>query len=389
MLELGGFIQDKGRHAMAEVTTEVLPDAVYFDANVLIATNGNFHAPPATELIAYCQELDIPCFIPDIALQEAVVFFASEMESLTAKASRLKSAMRRDVLAVEKDCSEAIRDGLTKSLDEAGIRVFAVPKLDVVSASSVMLQLPRKKGDIGFKDVIILLAIVAHARETLKATRVLFSTADHHYQAPSISRLLRESGVSVQLVVADDPAVAVEMAASAIGKARGQAFTAVLEELERGVLTALQPHEDVIMKAVETHAKVGMMTLWGLWESERNEEEKHKLENAIIESIDGYRAKRIASASVLFDSKTTPGRARFWFGVEVEFDITISRANIFDELKLPLTQVGELPKRHWAYSSRRHYEKVGVVRTIRLEGSFASEGIQARQYKDFRIEPLA
>ena len=384
---------------MSDSRQIVLPKALYLDANALVAAPKDLVTQPLAEIAEIANRFHMGLFVPQLAAEEWIARCCADaaklMNRLRGDARQLGTLLNREPLdvedIVESELRTAVRDVQAQRLVDIGFQTIPTPDVDLDGLIQLFLAKtpPFSDGDKGFKDAIILEAIVQHACKDNRLDHVIIASGDRIFGHAAIARRFAEAGTTVHIAGGDPKDVlagTVGMLKSMIDDAGRELMTRYFEK----TMAFAQGHEREVFDFVLEHATLSMSLLKGLTRGQERDLDDRKLDYSRIVSIDVIRPKTITTAFVFrgFPKDRSDGRVTMHIHVAIEIDVTIDTPTLFAEPRVPLTNAQSLLDAQDGWRSPRKEETLTVTRSISVRGSVAAEGVSAGDFTDLRLEEV-
>ncbi len=385
---------------MVESEQVVVPTAIYFDANALIAAPSNFAAQPIVEAFEIAKLLGAEMLIPELAVEEWLSHRCDLALRAIAKIEKnmkqVGTLMDRPSLEWERisneEVQESVRAGHEKWLINAGFQVIPTPPIELTQLVKLFLTKtpPFNDGDKGFKDAIILETIFQHTCRDNAFEHAVIVSSDAVFMHPSVRSRFYEAGTTIH-VVGGKPQDLFRNLSEQLKTTLSEAHLAVMKQKRSVAYEFAGKHEPDVLRFVMNHAKISRSDVVGFGLSSlgrQKDENDEKLRHARIVSIDAIRPLRVKSAYAAPDFPREPadGRVPFWITVALEIDLTIAVPDRFNEPRVPIDSASRLLEGQLAWGFPERRESITVKREITVFGSVAAEGANSDEFQDLRLE---
>jgi hypothetical protein len=241
------------------------PDAIYFDTNALRALPHHLKNAELANLRDICQRYKIFLFIPQLAFEELLAHRQSEltkdMTRFYRSSESLGSMLGRQKLSCEildpQETSIVLRRNQERLFQENGFEIIPTPKLEITDLCKMFVEKkPPFQEDKGFKDVVIIRTILAHAVGTRQG-QISIISGDKIFDHSSIKTEFSNNGVETYVISADSKEV-VGKAVHEMERIMKEAGFALFETKQEQALKFLQSHQQEIFKFVLENARINL-----------------------------------------------------------------------------------------------------------------------------------
>ena len=387
---------------MSENGQVVLPKAMYFDANALIAVPNDLASQPLAELVDAANRFHIGLFVPELAASEWIERCCRDasqtMARLTQGVREIGSLLGRDPLDLEvlapHELQKAIREVQRERLASVGFQTVSTPRIDLAALIGRFVEKkpPFTEGDKGFKDAVILETVFHHACRECALGHILIVTSDRVFGHRAIADRFAKAGTAIH-VVGGPPGQLLPQAMEQLDGMIRAAGREVLAQGRERITAFVKAREAEVFDFVMANTAVTRPFLRGLGGFSRvgdRDENDRKLDHAEILSIDAVRPVGVVSAFPFpgLPRTSQDDRTSILISVLIEIDLTISCATYATELGVPLSEAPvELEEPIIRYGPHRD-EAITVRRRITLTGSVSSDGLHSGDLSDLRLEEV-
>ncbi len=150
-------------------------DAIYFDTNIFKKLTPHLDDTRLDQILNLTEILNIGIFIPRIVLKETVDLLQSEINEIISKTNKYNKFNIFTINTIP--TIEKYEQTLEKFLLDKRISIIETPSIsfDRILSMAIKHEPPFKKEDKGFKDTIILLTILDHAKISQNKSIIFFS----------------------------------------------------------------------------------------------------------------------------------------------------------------------------------------------------------------------
>lgn len=352
----------------------ILPEAVYFDTNVLRQLSSGVSNVDFIELRKQLDLISVGLFAPDVVVKEWIqhrtVEVADEIENIKKASRKLGRLLSQEPLKYEepKDFETNLESEMKKYLDSIGIKLAPTPKnieIEMLIEMAVKKEAPFEKpaeekgfAEKGFRDAIILFTIIEHMKNNKFRNAILLS-ADRIFTKEGVTTRLKNDGLNV-------------LVAGNLADANGQmkklintAIKSITEEEEQAIKSFLVEHSNQIFDYVLKNAEVSERFLserGGMFGLDR------------IESVLNVRPKEISKVSLGHTVRKEPlpkDVQPITISVSTEFDLLVREYGLswfFNKPKFLLSTPEDFQKVKFQ-SPTPSVEQKAVTREITVEAT--------------------
>jgi len=352
----------------------ILPEAVYFDTNVLRQLSSGVSNVDFIELRKQLDLISVGLFAPDVVVKEWIqhraVEVADEIENIKKASRKLGRLLSQEPVKYEepKDFETNLESEMKKYLDSIGIKLAPTPKnieIEMLIEMAVKKEAPFEKpaeekgfAEKGFRDAIILFTIIEHMKNNKFRNAILLS-ADRIFTKEAVTTRLKNDGLNV--LVAGN-------LADANGQMKKLIDTVVesfIERKEQAIKSFLVKESDQIFDYVLKNAEVSERFL-----SERGG--FFGLDH--IERVLAVRPKGISKVSLGHTVRNEPSPKDIQpitISVSTEFDLLVREYGLpwfFNRPKFPISEPESFQKTRFR-SPTPSLEQRTVTREITVEAT--------------------
>lgn len=361
-----------------------LPNAIYFDANVLVKVPHSLKDPTLQAVAAFAKKFKRDLIIPEVAWQEWVRSLNEgceiRLKRLADDAKHVGSVLGRNGLQVEAlewdNLFCDINKAHTERVEGAGFKIIPTPDLDVreLLAEAVCRKVPFEPRDKGFRDAVILETAGRHAKKTYEEPVILF-ISDDKAVLRSVKRL-QEKDINAVICTPAEAATVLE-----------DSLNTAQKEIERqdqeAALKFLNEHLGEISKFVKK-SQIPLRSL-------ERRLQKDYFGVSLIKSIDGVELRKVQSASPgspILRRDMDDDRYPFGFTIEVHFRLGVDMqnpANLFSGPSVPLDQpttVSDLPRFEEPWMV---HQEIAFDTSVYVDATVSTEGVETREFKDLQL----
>lgn len=355
----------------------VIPQAIYFDTNVLFNLSHGVKNVDFIELRDLIKNV-IGFYVPEVVVREWIQKRIEEtsegIEKLDNICRSLGRIMNRDPLNYEKprEFEKTIKGVMMKYIIAAGITLIATPNnisLPTLIDMAIKKKAPfQKKREKGFRDAIALFTIIWHMQES-KFSNAILLTNDKIFHHEDVMSRFQTNELNIN--IAPDFTSAknlIETQIDVIVKAQ-------LEEKKIKLMSFLMTRSEEIFEYVLKNARI----------SERFLKSDFKFP-VIVKKILVVRPKKISNVSLgstLTEGSQPEGVESVTFSVSTEFDILVDFffKPLLDTPKFSLSDPEDFEKMKYQ-STPSHVEQTTITRDISVE---AKVTIDENKYTNIKL----
>lgn len=351
-----------------EQTQYVLPEAVYFDTNVLRQVSKGVSNVEFIELRKHLDLIKASLFVPDVVvkewIQQRVEEVLEQIQNLRKGFRKLGHLLNREPGKYEepKGFDVTLDAEMRQYLDSAGIKPVPTPRnipVETLIGMAVKKVAPFERGgEKGFRDTIILFTIIEHMKGSGYTNAILLS-ADKIFTEDVVTNRLKNEGLNV--LVAKNLADA----NGQVEKLIDEAIKFITEEEEQAIKSFLVKHSTQIFDYVLKNAGVSEQFL-----SERGG--FFGLDH--IESVLAVRPKEISKVSLGHTVRKEPfpkDVQPITISVSTEFDLLVREYALqwfFNPPKFPISEPESFQKTRFQSPTPSLKQKT-VTREITVEAT--------------------
>jgi len=165
----------------------------------------------ASSMWAILDALKTELYIPELVFDEFVVqqqgLFQTCLAELDVRIKKINNRIDSKIEPLDSKkqlFKKEFLDNLNKKLQEAGISIFKTPygkiELKEIVNMAVRKSKPFKGNDSGFKDVVILLSVIEHAKAKSEGEHVFVTNNTKDFQGEEIQELIKSKGANLKVI---------------------------------------------------------------------------------------------------------------------------------------------------------------------------------------------
>ena len=193
---------------MNSIKSEIFPQAIYFDTNLLRGLPIHLESADLAELRDFSKRFGFRLLMPQLAVEEYINFRQGEakekynnlialaryIERLTSKGETLNEILNSTELY------KNVKELQSKRFNELGIEIIPTPNLDIHKVCDKFFQNPIiYQGHEGFKDVVILETILNHALNE-KFGQIIIVSKDKAFGYSGIINQFASLGIKLEVI---------------------------------------------------------------------------------------------------------------------------------------------------------------------------------------------
>ncbi|MCH7701242.1 MAG: DUF4935 domain-containing protein [Planctomycetes bacterium] len=298
----------------------MLPSAIYFDTNVLIAAGFELNAEWLKPLLAHARGLHIPLIVPDLVRQEWLQFlkekcntYLRSLDQLSRLSGELRSHDQPLVLSKEQLLGDVHNTSVRRMKSTFS---YCIPTaecdLQVLTQQAIEKFPPFGEADKGFRDTLIVESIIAHMEAQFPNCRAFVVSEDGLFKTGMQERA-RFANVNIETTER-------EKVYNLLTDSFDGELKAILKREEARAIEFLKQHETTILEYVRETGVLIEGLLKGQVEA---------LQSAAITRVHEIRPSRVDSVNLLAtpaDHAIVP----IYITVLCSVDVCASRTNPFN-----------------------------------------------------------
>lgn len=382
---------------MSTVENNLLPQAIYFDANILRGIPISLESAEIITLCELAQRFDFRLFVPELAANEYFKYIQNHVGTQVTKyqeaAKYLGNLVNRDnqtnIRLNNSELNTKAIDQQKKKLNKLGIQIIPSPRLDILQTCKKFFDEPLVyNGKEGFKDVVIIESVLGHAvSENLN--RIVFVSKDSAFKQSGIIKHFSDSGI--ELRVASDGREYSEVLSCLVQNIKDKIKQSRLELLTNKQILAkdfLNSNKDKIQSFISKNAKVDR-SLWTPKSILRKALGEYNDQLPVLSKIEKINEIRLMDIKDVFPGFREGAENRYTmdFSAVLEFDVVISYLNYQE----PSWSIADFPQKSEfaTISPETSFESRKLKRTFYVHASVEAKSALEDKFMDLQLEEIS